>query len=239
MAFKRSRHRSSRPGIGSYATRLLLGYVGSLSILLVILYLSPVSSSTADWLLPSSHSGHLVYEVQESSSDESESSDGTERASTPVARDVPPGPQQPMRRSGHQRKGASDKGAPDDSAGGARDIPEVTSLTNVEQPQIVGGRGSYYLQIRYPEAARREGIEGRLRLRFVVTEDGSPEHIEVVEPLHPLTDTAAVRALRSVDFRPARHEGDSVAVWMSLPVRFRLIDTTATETARAHPTSLR
>jgi len=183
--------------------------------------------------------GLLVSEVQEASSDDEPGKTEEDAASAAVSAKLPPQTQQLRARSDAQGEGQGEDNAespsdidrPPDSS----DIPKLTSLTDVKQPEMVGGMGAYYLQIQYPEAARQEGIEGRLRLQFVVNSDGSPEHIEVVEPLHPLTDTAAVRALRSVRFRPALNGGEPIPVWMSLPVRFRLVDSTRTQTAEADP----
>jgi periplasmic protein TonB len=91
-------------------------------------------------------------------------------------------------------------------------------------PKVVGGLGAYYINIDYPEAARRSGIEGRLMLNFLVDAEGWASEIEVTQPLHPLLDSAAVRALRDTRFVPGTQEGKAVAVRMTLPVRFRLVE---------------
>ena len=90
-------------------------------------------------------------------------------------------------------------------------------------PQIVGGLGAYYIHIEYPEAAIREGVEGRLVLSFVVDTSGETHQIEVVQPLHPACDSAAVQALRKTRFVPGSQDGEPVAVKMRLPVRFQLL----------------
>lgn len=96
-----------------------------------------------------------------------------------------------------------------------------------QAPHIVGGRGSFYLRIHYPEAARRQGIEGRVVLDFVVDPDGVTRDIRVAQSLHPLCDSSAVAALRETRFVPARRNGKKVPVRMRLPVRFQLINYTA------------
>lgn len=90
-------------------------------------------------------------------------------------------------------------------------------------PQIVGGIGSYYIHIEYPEEAMLAGIEGRLVLSFIVETSGRTSAVEVVETLHPACDSAAVRALRKTRFVPGRQNGDIVPVRMRLPVRFKLV----------------
>ncbi len=99
-----------------------------------------------------------------------------------------------------------------------------TALTTQNRlPHVRGGAGMLYLAIGYPEPARRAGIEGRLVLDFVVERDGSTSHIQVIESLHPLCDSAAVAALRETRFVPGRQNGEPVRVHMRLPVEFKLI----------------
>lgn len=92
-----------------------------------------------------------------------------------------------------------------------------------EAPELTGGLGSLYIRIRYPQAAIDQGIEGQLVLKFIVEPDGRTSEIVVVKSLHPLCDSAAVRALREVAFVPGRQNGEAARVRMRLPVRFRLV----------------
>ena len=92
-----------------------------------------------------------------------------------------------------------------------------------EPPSIVGGLGSYYINIEYPQEAIDANIQGRLVLRFVVDRDGSTHSIEVAQSLHPLCDSAAVRAVRLTSFTPGVQNGKPVPVRMSLPVVFRIV----------------
>ena len=91
-------------------------------------------------------------------------------------------------------------------------------------PEIEGGLRSYYVHIEYPPEAAAAGIQGRLVLEFVVELDGTTSAVQVLESLHPLCDSAAVRALRETRFIPGRQHGEKTRVRMRLPVRFRLVD---------------
>jgi len=93
-----------------------------------------------------------------------------------------------------------------------------------EMPAIQGGLGAYYINIDYPRAAIDAGIQGRLVLDFTVEPDGTPTDISILTSLHPLCDSAAVRALRKTVFMPGRQGGKAVPVKMRLPVTFRLVD---------------
>lgn len=104
-----------------------------------------------------------------------------------------------------------------------------------EAPSIVGGYQALYLNIDYPEAARRSGIEGRVVLDFLVNKRGQTRDIEVKQPLHPLTDSAAVRAVRQTRFTPGQIDGERINVRMQLPVRFELLGIEAQTASDSDP----
>jgi protein TonB len=93
-----------------------------------------------------------------------------------------------------------------------------------ENPVIVGGLSTLYLNIDYPQSARDQGIEGLTVLQFIVEKDGSTRDVNVLKPLYPTLDSAAVAAVRKTIFKPGRQEGKIVRVKMRLPIRFRIVD---------------
>lgn len=92
-----------------------------------------------------------------------------------------------------------------------------------DTPKVIGGMGAYYIHIEFPEEALLEGIQGQLVLSFIVETDGRTTDIEVIQPLHPACDSAAVHALRKTRFIPGRQDGEVVPVRMRLPVRFKIL----------------
>lgn len=63
--------------------------------------------------------------------------------------------------------------------------------------------------------------EGRVVLRVLVRPDGTVERVEVVESSgHPVLDRAAADAARSWKFQPATRDGEPIAAWAIIPVRF-------------------
>ena len=94
----------------------------------------------------------------------------------------------------------------------------VDGLTNFARPL-----GGYQTTPRYPESARRQGVEGVTTLRFVVLPNGHVGQIAVSRSAgHVDLDRAAVDAVRTWRFEPARRGKEAVAVWVTLPVRFEL-----------------
>jgi protein TonB len=91
----------------------------------------------------------------------------------------------------------------------------------------MGGAGSFYLSIDYPEEARRRGIQGRVILDFIVNAQGRTQDVRVLQSLHPLCDSSAVAALKRTRFVPGKRNGEAIPVRMRLPVRFQLVNLTA------------
>jgi TonB family protein len=74
----------------------------------------------------------------------------------------------------------------------------------------------------YPEAARRQGIEGTVVVEFLVLPDGSITKMQITKPVHPLLNKAAVRAIQKVEFEPGTYRGKPVPALKSLPVSFHI-----------------
>jgi len=83
--------------------------------------------------------------------------------------------------------------------------------------------GGYQTTPHYPEAARRDGVEGTVTLRFEVLASGKVGTVQVQRSAGRADmDRAAVEAVRTWLFEPARRGKEAVAVWVTLPVRFEL-----------------
>jgi protein TonB len=75
---------------------------------------------------------------------------------------------------------------------------------------------------RYTDAARAERIQGVVILQAVVGRTGEVEQVRVLKGLPGGLDQAAVAAVRTWKFEPARMEGRTVRVYQTLTVVFRL-----------------
>jgi len=75
----------------------------------------------------------------------------------------------------------------------------------------------------YPAAARRNGEEGTVTLRVLVSAEGSPTRIELERSSGSrLLDAAAIEAVRGWRFQPARRGSQAIEDWALVPLRFRL-----------------
>jgi len=78
-------------------------------------------------------------------------------------------------------------------------------------------------QVRYPDAAKRIGIEGYVVVQFKVSKEGKLTDIEVVKSVESSLDKEACRVLRNLDdWEPALIGGLPVESTFKLPVSFRL-----------------
>ena len=98
----------------------------------------------------------------------------------------------------------------------------------VEQmPDFPGGESEMMKFIReniqYPASAKEYGIQGRVILRFVVTETGTIENITVLRSLDPACDKEAIRLLKSMPkWIPGKQNDEIVSVYYTLPIAFKL-----------------
>jgi protein TonB len=71
--------------------------------------------------------------------------------------------------------------------------------------------------------ARRLGLEGTVLLKVRVTEQGRVETVQVERSAgHPTLDQSATDAVQRWRFEPARQGRVPVAVWVLIPVEFKL-----------------
>ncbi|MEF8864147.1 MAG: energy transducer TonB [Salinibacter sp.] len=210
---------------GAYPTRCMLGLVASLALLIALTHL-PIQRPTprVGWTASSSADRIRLSDVVAEESAETDAERVAGRAPPPTGTaPSPDAPSETQSRSGPSPDTGNSK--PGDSGPTAdRERAQFASTLDAsdQTPRIVGGKGSLYLNLNYPEEARAQGIEGRLELEFLVQPDGSVTDIEVASPLHPLCDSAAVDGIRSVEFIPAKVDGDPVPIRLRLPIRFKI-----------------
>ena len=99
--------------------------------------------------------------------------------------------------------------------------PEIFVVVE-NMPELIGGLGSIQSKIKYPEMAKKAGVEGRVIVQFVVDEEGNVQDPQVVRGLGAGLDEEALRAVKMAKFKPGMQRGKPVKVKMSLPITFRL-----------------
>jgi periplasmic protein TonB len=75
----------------------------------------------------------------------------------------------------------------------------------------------------YPHRARRRGIEGWVKVRFLVTKDGQVRNLSVLqESPTGVFHKTVMNTVPRWHFKPARKDGRSVDVWVEQTINFRL-----------------
>jgi TonB family protein len=111
------------------------------------------------------------------------------------------------------------------------DLPTPGKIFSVveEQPEFPGGTSAMYKflgqNIKYPEAASRANVSGRVFLSFVVTQTGDIQDIMVLKGIGFGCDAEAIRVLKSFPkWEPGKQDGVPVNVRYNLPINFQLED---------------
>lgn len=105
---------------------------------------------------------------------------------------------------------------------------EVHSFVSMENPpNFPGGTSDFFKfladNIKYPEEAAKQDIQGNVFVSFVVEKDGSINDIKIDRPLGYGTDEEAIRVLKlSPKWNPGTQNGKAVRVKYSLPIKFSL-----------------
>ena len=74
----------------------------------------------------------------------------------------------------------------------------------------------------YPEEARKNKVQGIVKLSAVVDEKGIVAKVEPIESPDPALTQAAADAVKKWTYRPATRKGKPVKVRMTITVNFRL-----------------
>lgn len=94
-------------------------------------------------------------------------------------------------------------------------------------PEFPGGMTEFMKwltkNLKYPESARRQNMQGMVVVSFIVNTDGSTSEIRVVRPRHPDLDREAVRVVRMMPkWKPGEDHGKVCRTMISIPIVFKI-----------------
>jgi TonB family protein len=114
---------------------------------------------------------------------------------------------------------------------------EIKSVDKIESPYAKMTNPDAYLEVsdldvkptfikkgtpKYPEIARRAGIDGRATVLVLIDETGKVVEADTLDSPHPSIGAAAIEAALQIDFSPGEKNGEKVKSRMSIPFDFRL-----------------
>lgn len=77
--------------------------------------------------------------------------------------------------------------------------------------------------IKYPADAKKQKVDGRVLVNFVVEKDGSITEVKVIKPAFPSLDAEAVRVVKAMPkWKPGYQNGKAVRVQFTMPINFSL-----------------
>lgn len=110
----------------------------------------------------------------------------------------------------------------------ANTLPENTFYVVEDMPKFRGEDHNtfrYYIQeeLEYPKIAAENGIQGRVFVQFIVSDEGKVENVNVIRGVDPILDEEAKRVVSSSpDWTPGKQRGQKVNVAFTFPIVFEL-----------------
>ncbi len=106
---------------------------------------------------------------------------------------------------------------------------EIFGEIHETMPYFRGGERALmeYLasHVNYPPEAVKDSIQGRVIVQLLIERNGEVSEVKVVRSVHELLDNEAVRVCKSLPkFFPGCRGGMSTAMWLTLPISFKLED---------------
>ena len=106
-------------------------------------------------------------------------------------------------------------------------IPSDVYMVADEMPRFPGGDEALMKfindRVRYPEEAKKNGVQGKVIVRFCVKDDGSVGYVSVLKQADPQLDAEAMRVVRMMPrWTPGKQDGKPVNVWYIVPITFQL-----------------
>jgi protein TonB len=80
--------------------------------------------------------------------------------------------------------------------------------------------------VKYPEDAKKKGIQGKVYVSFVIDENGKIKDAKIARGVDPLLDKEALRVVGELNktWTPGKDKGKVVKVAYTIPIQFALDD---------------
>ena len=94
-----------------------------------------------------------------------------------------------------------------------------------DMPKFPGGlpalKSYIYSNLEYPENAKKQGIEGVVKVRFLINQQGKVEKSEILRSSYQGFDAPALKVVNDMpDWTPGKQRGKAVKVWFVLSINF-------------------
>jgi len=102
-------------------------------------------------------------------------------------------------------------------------LGDATNVIMTEDTVDEVPRASYRPPLKYPDVARKRGINGHVLLKLLVDASGNVQEVKLLssEPVG-IFDQVAMTSVRDWTFEPANYKGSPVKVWVKQRISFNL-----------------
>lgn len=103
---------------------------------------------------------------------------------------------------------------------------EKIFLSQDREPSFPGGLDALKKwlsnHVNYPESARQNNIQGRVKVGFTINEDGSIGDLTIIDSVHPILDNYTIEIVKQMpNWIPAVKDGKRIKSKYALPLTFR------------------
>ena len=103
------------------------------------------------------------------------------------------------------------------------DDDQIQFIPYDDPPKPIGGFLAIQKKLKYPEIARKAGIEGTVIIYAKINKKGVVINTKIIKALgNSGCNEAAIKAIKAVRWKPAMQRDKPVTVWVSVPVKFKL-----------------
>jgi len=108
------------------------------------------------------------------------------------------------------------------------DVIPIARMMPEEKPKFKGGEENdftewVYKRLKYPESARKKGVQGRVIVQFVIDTEGKVTDVKILRGAHFELDREVLRVVsKSPKWTPGKQRGKLVRVKYAIPITFRL-----------------
>ncbi len=104
----------------------------------------------------------------------------------------------------------------------AQKLNQTDSISEIQALQAAMLR-YVYQNLKYPDVAYKQKIQGNVIYSFTLNQDGSLSNIELVEGTYIFLDEEALRVIRSMPvWQPIKKDGKPIRIKCYLPIKFSL-----------------
>lgn len=80
-----------------------------------------------------------------------------------------------------------------------------------------------FMNVRYPENEKKNKVQGRVIVKFVISKDGKVTDPQVIRGVDPALDAEAIRLVKAMpDWIPGKIDGKPVDSYFNLPITFKI-----------------